>query len=105
MPLSKSLNCVIARCMSLSPCGSGSDSGPLVGRIQKVTIKMTKLEELVVVTSAWRGESSGQIYSEMGGESEFLQVELETEEEEDVIALAELHAVVDLRRLTGSGRN
>lgn len=72
---------------------------------KKLQIEMTKLEELVVVTSAWRGESSGQIYSEMGDESEFLQVELETEEEEDAVALAELYAVVDLRRLTGSGRN
>jgi len=73
---------------------------------KKLQIEMTKLEELVVVTSTWRGEESkGQIYSRMGDESEFYQVELEKEEEEDAVALAELYAVVDLRRLTGSGQN
>ncbi|KIM87913.1 hypothetical protein PILCRDRAFT_814622 [Piloderma croceum F 1598] len=71
---------------------------------KRLQIEMTKLEELVVVTSAWRGEFSGQIYSEMGGESEFCQVELATEEEEDAVALAELYAVVDLRRLSGLGQ-
>jgi len=73
---------------------------------KKLQIEMTKLEELVVVTSTWRGEESkGQIYSRMGDESEFYQVELEKEEEEDAVALAELYAVMDLRRLTGSGQN
>jgi hypothetical protein len=72
---------------------------------KKLQIEMTKLEELVVVTSAWQGELSGQIYSEIGDESEFCRVELATEEEEDAVALTELYAAVNLRRLSGSGQN
>src|ERR1700729_1080761 len=61
--------------------------------------ELTKLEEFVVVISAWQGESSRQGYSRMGDELNFYTVKLTKKEVEDAVALGELHTVVDLRRL------
>ena len=61
--------------------------------------QLTKLEELMVVTSTWRNEFHGLLYSEMGDESDFYQVELEEESEKDATALEELRAAVASRTL------